>query len=65
VGGAAEAGEVVLAGDGDALLDGGHRLEEVFLDLWRALDFEGGEEVGGNGNQGVLGPGLEPVDGAS
>ena len=65
MGGAAEAGEVVLTGDGDAVLDGGHGLEEVLLDFRGALDLEGGEEVGGHRNQGILGPRLEPVYGAS
>ena len=81
VSGATEPLEVAEAGDVYGVLDGGHHMVEVLLDLGRALHLvllqetvlytlytpycTHLEEVRGDRHQGRLGPRLEPVDGAA
>ena len=53
--------EVAGAGLGHVIVDHPHTVDDLLLDVRRAHNVELGEEVIGHGNEGVLGPALEPV----
>ena len=53
--------EVAGAGLCHVIVDHPHTVDDLFLDVRRAHNVELGEEVVGHGNEGVLGPALEPV----
>ena len=65
MGGAPVALKVAGAGLGHKVVERPHGLHHVLLGLGTAYDLVGGEEVVRHGNQGVLGPAAEPIDGAS